>query len=179
MFSQRICLDLGLSWYRSNRQYVQGSRKLVLQLPLGLQHLLTSAIYMVMEPSLPEEGVWQHQPQTHILNRRKAMAAGAGCSLGSRGALNTPCWTPAQPASPPSCWAWSFLLLGACQRGAPKTPQPGFGDGRAGCQGPQTLQQVSTLWTRASLTEWLGPVHSGHALWTPGGGGAAPVPTWI
>ena len=33
MFPQRISLDLGLGWYRSNRQYVQGSGKLVLKLP--------------------------------------------------------------------------------------------------------------------------------------------------
>ena len=39
---------------------------------------------------------------------------------------------------------------------------------------PKTLQQVSALWTRAGLTEWSGPVHSGHPLWTPGGGAAAP-----
>ena len=32
MFPQRICLDLGLGWYRCNRQYVQGSGKLVLKL---------------------------------------------------------------------------------------------------------------------------------------------------
>ena len=39
---------------------------------------------------------------------------------------------------------------------------------------PETLQQVSALWTRAGLTEWSGPVHSGHPLWIPGGGAAAP-----
>ena len=39
---------------------------------------------------------------------------------------------------------------------------------------PKTMQQVSALWTRAGLTERLGPVHSGHPLWTPGGGAAAP-----
>ena len=32
VFPQRICLDLGLGWYRCNRQYVQGSGKLVLKL---------------------------------------------------------------------------------------------------------------------------------------------------
>ena len=39
---------------------------------------------------------------------------------------------------------------------------------------PETLQQVSALWTRAGLTERLGPVHSGHPLWTPDGGAVAP-----
>lgn len=33
VFSQRICLDLGFSWNRFNRQYVQGSGKFVLKLP--------------------------------------------------------------------------------------------------------------------------------------------------
>ena len=41
---------------------------------------------------------------------------------------------------------------------------------------PETLQQVSALWKRAILTEWLGPVHSGHPLWTPGGSAAAASP---
>ena len=39
---------------------------------------------------------------------------------------------------------------------------------------PKILQQVSAVWTRASLTEWLGPVCSGHPLQTPGGGAAVP-----
>ena len=39
---------------------------------------------------------------------------------------------------------------------------------------PKILHQVSAVWTRAGLTERLGPVHSGHPLWTPGGGAAAP-----
>ena len=39
---------------------------------------------------------------------------------------------------------------------------------------PETLQQVSALWTRADLTEWLGPVDSSHPLRTPGGGDAVP-----
>ena len=45
VFPQRICLDLSLCWYRCNRQYVQGSGKLVLKLsgfratvPLHLHH---------------------------------------------------------------------------------------------------------------------------------------------
>ena len=33
VFPQRICPGLGLRWYRCNRQYVQGSGKLVLKLP--------------------------------------------------------------------------------------------------------------------------------------------------
>ena len=33
VFPQRLCLDLGLGWYRCNRQYVQRSGKLVLKLP--------------------------------------------------------------------------------------------------------------------------------------------------
>ena len=44
---------------------------------------------------------------------------------------------------------------------------------------PETLQQVSALWTRAILTEWLGPVHSGHPFWTPGEVLLPPVPTWV
>ena len=108
VFPQRISLDLSFCWYRLNRQYVQGSGKLVLKLP-GFRATAPPNLHpsMVMEPSLPEEGVWQHQPQRHILKRRKAMADGAGCSWGSR--------TPAPPASPPSLWACSFHLLGACQ----------------------------------------------------------------
>ena len=50
----------------------------------------------------------------------------------------------------------------------------GLAMGELDAREPETLQQVSALWTRASLTEWLGPVHSGHLLWTPGGGAADP-----
>ena len=50
----------------------------------------------------------------------------------------------------------------------------GLAMGELDAREPETLQQVSALWTRASLTERLGPVHSGHLLWTPGGGAADP-----
>ena len=127
MFPQRISLDLSLSWYRCNRQYVQGSGKLVLKLSgfraTALPHL---HLFHGHGASLPEEGVWQHQPQRHIMKRRKAMAGGAGCSLRSRGTLETACWIPTPPASPPSRWACSFYLLGACQQGAPKAPSWGW-----------------------------------------------------
>ena len=46
--------------------------------------------------------------------------------------------------------------------------------GELNAREPETLQQVSALWTRAGLTERLGPVHSGHPLWTPSRGAAAP-----
>ena len=48
----------------------------------------------------------------------------------------------------------------------------GLAMGELDAREPETLQQVSAVWTRASLTEQLGPVHSGHPLWTPGGGAA-------
>ena len=53
----------------------------------------------------------------------------------------------------------------------------GLAIGELDAREPETLQQVSALWTRAGLTEQLGPVHSGHSLLSPGGGAAAPVPT--
>ena len=59
-------------------------------------------------------------------------------------------------------------------KGLPRHFKLGLEMGELDAREPETLQQVSALWTRASLTEWLGLVHSGHPLWTPGGGAAAP-----
>ena len=56
----------------------------------------------------------------------------------------------------------------------PQDTKLGLATGELDAREPETLQQVSALWTRAGLTERLGPVHSGHPLWTPGGGAAAP-----
>ena len=93
--------------------------------------------------------------------------------LGSRGALDTPCCTPAPPAPPPSRWACSFHLLGARQWGAPKTPSWGWWCGSWTPGNPRPCSR-SVHCEKASLTEWSGPVHSGHPLWIPGGGAAAP-----
>ena len=50
----------------------------------------------------------------------------------------------------------------------------GLAMGELDAREPETLQQVRALWTRVGLTERLGSVHSGHPLWTPGGGAAVP-----
>ena len=129
---------------------------------------------MVMEPCLPEEGVWKYQSQSHILKRSKAMAGRAGYSWGSRRALNTPCWTP--------CHMLFLLLTGyavfyswvPAREGLPRHLKIGLEMGKLGAREPETFQQVSALWTRTSLTEWLGLVHSGHPLWATGGSAAAP-----
>ena len=66
VFLQRLCLDPGLGWYRCNRQYVQGSGKLVLKLP-GFRATAPPHLHPFHShgASLPEEGVCQHQPQRH------------------------------------------------------------------------------------------------------------------
>ena len=126
---------------------------------------------MTMEPSLPEEDVWQHQPQRHILNRRKATAGRGWVFLGEQRGLGhsmlDPCPTGfslGMQLSPAGCLP---------ARGSQGT-KLGFAMGELDAREPKTLQQVSALWTRAGLTERLGPVHSGHPLWTPGGGAATP-----
>ena len=127
VFPQRICPGLGLRWYRCNRQYVQGSGKLVLKLP---------GIRVTAPPHLhPFHGhgafssrgrcLATSATKTHT-EEEKGHGRRGWVFLGSRGALDPPCWTPAPPASPPSRWACSFHLLGACQRGAPKTPSWGW-----------------------------------------------------
>ena len=57
--------------------------------------------------------------------------------------------------------------------GLPRHLMLGLAMGELDAREPKTLQQVNVVWTRAGLTEWLGPVHSRHPLWTPGGGSAA------
>ena len=116
VFPQRICPGLGLRWYRCNRQYVQGSGTLVLKLP---------GIRVTAPPHLhPFHGhgafssrgrcLATSATKTHT-EEEKGHGRRGWVFLGSRGALDPPCWTPAPPASPPSRWACSFHLLGACQ----------------------------------------------------------------
>ena len=137
MFPQRISLDLSLCWYRCNRQYVQGSGKLVLKLP-GFRATAPPHLHPFHGHGAfsPRGRCLATSAKRHILKRRKAIVGGAGCSWGSRGSLDTACWTPAPSASPPSRWACSFHLLGACGEGLPRQ-QAGVGDAGAGCQGTQ------------------------------------------
>ena len=110
--------------------------------------------------------------------------------------------TPTEEEIAHSRWGWVFLgeqrdfghcMLDPCPTGfssfslgmqlspagcppvrGPQDTKLGLAMGELDAREPETLQQVSALWTRAGLTERLGPVHSGHPLWTPGGGAAAP-----
>lgn len=60
------------------------------------------------------------------------------------------------------------------REGLPRHLKIGLEMGKLGAREPETFQQVSALWTRTSLTEWLGLVHSGHPLWATGGSAASP-----
>ena len=137
VFPQRICWNLGLGWCRFNLQYIQGSGQLLLKLPvfrtMAPPHLHPSHGHR--DFSSRGRCLATLTTKTHILKSRKAMAGRAGCFQGTKGTLDTPSWNPAPPASP--CWVCSFLLLGACQWGALKTPQAGVDNGHAGCQGTQ------------------------------------------
>ena len=172
---QRICLDLSLGWYRCNSQYVQGSGKLVLKLS-GFSARVT--------------------PHLHCFHGHGAFSSRGRCLATSA----TKTYTEEEKGL--SRWGWMFLGeqrgLGHCMLDPCATGFSSFSLGMqlspAGCLPvrsslgtklglvmgeldagePKTLQQVSALWKRASLTERLGPVHSGHPLWTPGGGAADP-----
>ena len=105
----------GTQQYRCNRQYVQGSGKLVLKLSGFRVTALPHLHPFHGHGASSSRGRCLRTSATKTVKRRKAMEGGAGCSSGSRGASDTAYWTPAPPASPPSHWACSFHLLGARQ----------------------------------------------------------------
>ena len=175
MFPQRICLDLSLSCYRCNRQYVQGSGKLVLKL----------SGFRATAP-----------PHLHPFHGHEAFTSRGRCLATSATKIHT------EEEKDLGRWGWMFLgeqrglghyMLDPCTTGF-SSYSLGMQLSPAGClpvrsslgtklglamvdldaRESETLQQVSALWTRAGLTEWLGPVHSGHPLCTPGGGAADP-----
>ena len=61
----------------------------------------------------------------------------------------------------------------------PQDTKLGLAMGELDTREPETLQQVSALWTRAGLTERLGPVHSGHPSGPQVEVLLPPVPTWV
>ena len=167
VFPQRISLDLSFCWYRLNRQYVQGSGKLVLKLP-GFR------------ATAP--------PNLHPFHGHGAFSSRGRCLATSATKTHT------KEEKGHGRWSWVFLgEQDPCPTGfssfslgmqlSPPGCLPvrgvqgiklGLAMGELDAREPKTLQQVSALWTRAGLTEWLGPVHSGHPLWTPGGCAADP-----
>ena len=69
---------------------------------------------------------------------------------------------------------------GPASEGLPRRCRLGLAVGVLDARKPKTLQQVRAVWTRPGLTGRLGPVLSGHPLWTPGRGAAvSPMPTLV
>ena len=175
MFPQRISLDLGLGWYRSNRQYVQGSGKLVLKLPgirftapPHLHHFHSHGAFSSRGRCLATSATKTHTEEEKGHGRWGWVFLGEQRGLGH--SMLDPCPTGfssfslGMQLSPPG-----YLPV----RGSQDT-KLGLTKGELDAREPKTLPQGSALCTRAGLTERLGPVHSGHPLWTPGGGAAVP-----
>lgn len=75
---------------------------------------------------------------------------------------------------------WLSSPGGAASEGLPRRCRLGLAVGVLDARKPKTLQQVSAVWTRPGLTGRLGPVLSGHPLWTPAGDVAvSPMPTFV
>ena len=175
MFPQRISLDLGPGWYRCNRQYVQGSGKLVLKLlgfrDTALAHLHPfhgHGAFSSRGRCLATSATKTHTKEEKVHGRRGWVFLGEQRGLGH--SILDPCLI-----------GFSSFSLGMQLSPTGCLPVRGSQDTKLGlamceldAREPENLQQVSALWTRVGLTERLGPVHSGHPLWTPDGGAAAP-----
>ena len=174
VFPQRICLDLSLCWYRCNRQYVQGSGKLVLKLsgfratvPPHLHCFHGHGAFSSRRRCLATSATKTHSEKKKGHGRRGWGFLGEQRDSGH--CMLDPCQT-----------GFSSFSLGMQLSPAGCPPVRGSQDTKLGlvmgeldARESETLQQVSALWTRAGLTERLGPVHSGHPLWIPGGGAAS------
>ena len=175
VFPQRLCLDPGLGWYRCNRQYVQGSGKLVLKLPgfratapPHLHPFHSHGAFSSRGRCLATSATKTHTKEEKGHGRRGWVFLGKQRGLGH--CMLDPCPTGFSSFSLDMQLSPSGCLPA---RGSQDTKLALAMD-ELDAREPETLQQVSALWTRAGLTERLGPVHSGHPLQTPGGSAPAP-----
>ena len=173
VFPQRISLDLGLGWYRSNRQYAQGSGKLVLKLP-GIRFTAPPHLHPFYgHGAFSSRGRCLATLATHT-EEEKGHGRQGWVFLGEQRGLGHSMLDPCPTGFSSFSLGMQLLPPGCLPVRGSQDTKLGLVMGELDAREPETLPQVSALWTRASLTERLGPVHSGHPLWTPGGGAAVP-----